>query len=125
MSGKDQLSQLARVAQLKSDLELRRFAAFRAHVITARAQVDGIGNELSEASAQAAPQSLDDLRMLAAHIGLRTTDLMRAEADLANLTPRFDAARAQATRAFGRARALEQMAESAQSQKAIARSKRS
>ncbi len=121
---KDQLAQLARVAQLQSDIELRRFAAFRAHVVSAQAQVAGIQSELSEASAQAAPDSLDDLRALAAQIGLRTKALLRAEADVASLTPRFDAAREQAARAFGRAQALDRMADQADRQHRADRNRR-
>lgn len=37
----DALDRLERVARLKSDIEMRRFSAFRSHLVAARERVSG------------------------------------------------------------------------------------
>ncbi|MBV0890753.1 hypothetical protein KTN05_02675 [Paracoccus sp. Z118] len=107
------LRALAHVAQLKSDLELRRFAAFRAHVVAVESRVGAIRGELGELCAAAAPDSLPDLRAMAAIAGRNADSLLRAEAELSRLAPGFAAARAKAAREFGRARVLAQLTDEA------------
>lgn len=106
MTTEAQLNALFRVAQLKSDLELRKFSAFRGHVVAMETRIDRIRGELSDLCASAAPDSLADLRAAAAIAGRNADALMRAEAELARMRPNFDAARAKAVREFGRAQVL-------------------
>ena len=113
MTTEAQLGALLRVAQLKSDLELRKFSAFRAHVVAVEARIGAIRGELSDLCASVAPESLPDLRAAAAIAGRNADALLRAEADLARMRPGFDAARAKAVREFGRAQVLSQLKESA------------
>lgn len=102
----DALSRLERLARLKSDLEMRRFSAFRLHVEAARARITALEQEV---------QSLYDLPDDFSVAGARLTNalaqghsraLLRAEGELAQMLPGFDAARVRAQREFGRAEVL-------------------
>ena len=106
MTSDAQLQALGRVAQLKSDLELKKFSAFRSHVVALEDRIAAIRDELSNLSAGDAPGTLDDLRAAAAVAGRNAEALLRAEAELARMRPGFEAARLRAVREFGRTQVL-------------------
>ena len=106
MTSDAQLQALGRVAQLKSDLELKKFSAFRSHVVALEGRIAAIRDELSTLSAGDAPGTLDDLRAAAAVAGRNAEALLRAEAELARMRPGFEAARLRAVREFGRTQVL-------------------
>ncbi|MDP5308565.1 hypothetical protein [Paracoccus spongiarum] len=115
----DKLAALERLARLKAERELQKFAAFSTHMAAARQRVDAMQAALSQSYASTAPLSLSEARMANAQAGRAARELRRADAELARLTPRFEAARQEAAREFGRAEVLLELArrESAQAVK--------
>lgn len=105
----DQLRALARLARMRADLELRRYAAYRAQADEMRRHVDTIRDELHAAMTTPAGDALDQWRLTTALVGYRAGRLHRAEDGLARMQPAMDAARKNATVAFGRAEALVQL----------------
>lgn len=107
MTGKpDALARLQQIARLKSDLEMRRFAAFRAHVEAARSTVHDLEQELEGLFQTGQPFSLAAARLTNALAGDRSRALARAEGELQRLLPGYELARQAAAREFGRAEAL-------------------
>lgn len=105
----DQLGQLARLARIKADAELRRYSAYRAHADAMQRQVDSLRADLSEAIASPASNAPEQWRLTAALVAYRTGEAQRGEAALARMKPGLEAAHRAATRAFGRAEALVQL----------------
>lgn len=105
----DQLRALARLARMRADLELRRYAAYRAQADEMRRHVDTIRDELHAAMTAPAGDALDQWRLTTALVGYRAGRLHRAEDGLARMQPALAAARKNATVAFGRAEALVQL----------------
>ena len=62
MTSDAQLQALGRVAQLKSDLELKKFSAFRSHVVALEGRIAAIRDEMSNLSAGDAPGRAGGLR---------------------------------------------------------------
>lgn len=100
------LAKLERVARLKSDLEMRRFSAFRNHLVAAQTRVELLGDELEAVYHSDKPFSIAEARLTNALAGEKSRALMQAEAELAHMMPGFEMARRSAARAFGRAEAL-------------------
>ncbi len=109
----DTLGKLERVARLKSDLEMQRFSAFRAHLMAARARVEHLGDELEAVYRSDSAFSVAAARLTNALAGEKSRALMRAETDLAQMMPGFEIARRSAVRAFGRAEVLRDLREAA------------
>lgn len=105
----DALGKLERIARLKSDLEMRRFSAFRAHLIAARERVTRIEGELEAIYRSDSPFSVNEARLTNAIACEKSQALLTAEADLQQLLPGFDAARQRAMREFGRAEVLKNL----------------
>lgn len=105
----DALEQLERVARLKSDMEMRRFSAFRTHLVVAREHVSNLESELEMIYASEDPFSLTAARLTNAIACEKGRALMAAEEEVARLLPGFDIARQRALREFGRAEALKDM----------------
>lgn len=105
----DQLGQLARLARLKADADLRRYAAYRAHADAMQAQVGAHRAELGAAIAAPVPDALAQWRLTAALVAYRAAQAQRSEVALARMRPGLEAARQSAARAFGRAEALSQL----------------
>ncbi len=103
------LGKLQRLAQLRSDLEMRRFSAFRAHVTAARARVSALEENLQAIYQSPTAFSVPEARLANALAGECSRALLRAEADLQQMLPAFDAARQAATREFGRAEVLKSL----------------
>ncbi|MDO5704152.1 MAG: hypothetical protein Q4G49_03645 [Paracoccus sp. (in: a-proteobacteria)] len=108
-----QLQQLEKVARIKADLELRKFAAFNAHVTAARANIASLEAALQQSYRATAPLAVSEARMANAQAGRAAREIRKATADLERMMPRFEAARATASREFGRAEALYNLAAAA------------
>lgn len=104
-----QLGQLERIARIKADRELRRFAAFRAQSQAMQTHIDTARGDLAAAAAVPVPDLLAQWQMTTAIVGYHAHHLHRAEADLERLRPGLDAARSAAALAFGRAEALAEL----------------
>ena len=105
----EMLGKLERVARLKSDLEMRRFSAFRAHLMAARARVEDLGDELEAVYRSDSPFSVAEARLTNALAGETSRALIKAEDELARMLPGFERAMQSAARAFGRAEALKNL----------------
>ncbi|MFI0396489.1 hypothetical protein [Paracoccus jiaweipingae] len=117
----DKLDELARVANLKAEQELRKYAAFRANMQALHQRLDGLGQQIGAVHAQPAPQNVAQLRAAADQAHRLTQSLLRAEAELAQLQPRFDAMRQQAASAWGRVEVLRKLADQTRAQARAAR----
>ncbi|RDW12376.1 hypothetical protein [Paracoccus thiocyanatus] len=100
------LAGLERIARLKSDLEMRRLAAFRAHVEAARHRIDELEAELDAIYRADGAFSIAQARLTNAMAGERSRALLAAEHELDRMLPGFEQARQVAARAFGRAEAV-------------------
>lgn len=100
------LAELQRLAQLKSDLEMRRFSAFRSRVEVAQAQIQRIEQDLRDIYASKGEFSIEEARLANALAGERSRALLRAELALEQMLPSFEVARQAAVREFGRVEVL-------------------
>lgn len=118
------LARLERVARLKADMELKRFAAFRRHVAGLHAESQRLEAELLAEAARGAPASVVEARM--AHALTRHTagERLAVEGELDRLTPAFEAARQAAVREFGRAEVIAELDRRAAAAKALDRARR-
>lgn len=118
------LARLERVARLKADQELKRFAAFRRHVAGLRAESQRLEAELLAEAARGAPASVPEARM--AHALTRHTagERLAVEGELDRLAAGFEAARLAAVREFGRAEVMAELGRRAASARALDRARR-
>ncbi|MDS9466948.1 hypothetical protein RGQ15_05065 [Paracoccus sp. MBLB3053] len=101
------LSGLARLASLRSDLEMRRFSALLAHVEAARARIEGLERELRSNYQTDHAFSVEAARLANALAGECSRSLVQAEQDLQKILPSYHEARQSAVREFGRKTAIE------------------
>lgn len=101
-----QLQALERIARIKADLELKKFAAFSHHMTQAQGRADALQLALTQSYRSAAPLSLPEARMANVQAGRSARELRQAERDILRLQPKFDAARKDAAKEFGRAEVL-------------------
>ena len=106
VSKTDKLAQLERLARIKADRELKRFAAFSLHMRQAQGQAEAMRMALDQSYRSLAPLSVAEARIANAQAGRSARDLRQAEQELARMQPRFEAARRDAAREFGRAEVL-------------------
>ncbi|KGJ06270.1 hypothetical protein SAMN04487972_10411 [Paracoccus halophilus] len=106
------LGRLERIARLKSDIEMRRFSAFRSHLVEARARMMQIEQELAAIHQSDAAFSVSEARLTNALACEKIRDLLAAEEEVRRLLPGFEAARGRALREFGRAEALNSLRKS-------------
>ena len=106
MKESDKLAQLERIARIKAERELKRFAAFSLHMTQARNNAAAMRTALDQSYRSTAPLSVAEARIANAQAGRSARDLRQAEAEVARMQPRFDAARRDAAREFGRAEVL-------------------
>lgn len=107
MVGKaETLAQLERIARIKAERELKRFAAFSQHMQQAQSQADAMRTALEQSYRSLSPLSVAEARIASAQAGRSARDLRRAEAEVARMLPRFETARRDAAREFGRAEVL-------------------
>lgn len=110
MKGKvDRLSGLQKIAKLKSDLEMRRFSAYRASVVATKARITALRQGLDELYDQPQDFSIAGARLVntLAHEKMRA--LQEEEMQLNHMMPGYEAARQLALREFGRAETLHQL----------------
>lgn len=105
------LAALERIARLKADRELRKFAAFNQHMTAARQRVEQLQGVLEQSYRHHAPLSLPEARMANAQAGRAARELRVADRELERMKPRFEQARREAAREFGRAEALRELAQ--------------
>ena len=104
------LSKLAKLAEIRSDTELRRFAAFRSHIDALTVQQVEARSRLAGLFVQDDAFSIEGARMANQEAGRLAREGARLDAELDRLRPGYDVARQRAMREFGRVRALEQIA---------------
>lgn len=107
------LALLERIARIKAERELKKFAAFSGHMTLARRKVDSLQAALRQCYASGAPLSVAEARIASAQAARSARELNRAVGDLERMTPRFEKARAEAAKEFGRAEVLLELARSA------------
>lgn len=103
------LAKLQDLAQLRSDIEMRRFSVYRAHVAAAQSRIADIRGQLQDLYESDAAFSVAQARLANALAGDHARALSRAEADLARIMQGFMAARTAAIREFGRLRVLDSL----------------
>ncbi|RNF32906.1 hypothetical protein [Paracoccus methylarcula] len=105
------LAALERIARLKAERELRKFAAFNEHMQAARLRAGHLREVLEQSYRSDAPLSLPEARLANAQASRAARELRVADRELERLTPRFEQARRAAVREFGRAEALRELAQ--------------
>lgn len=120
-----QLARLQKLAQLKSDLEMRRFSAYRARVEVVQGQIRTIQQDLQAVYASTSAFSIEEARLANALAGERSRALLRAEQALQQILPGFEVARQAAIREFGRVEVLRSVREDLLAQKAQDASRKS
>lgn len=110
VTDRQMLAALERLARLKAERELQKFAAFSLHMTAARQRVDALQAALDQSYRSTAPLGLSEARMANAQAGRAARELRRADVELSRLKPRFEAARQDAAREFGRAEVLLELA---------------
>lgn len=100
------LAKLARLAQLRSDIEMRRFSAFRGYVEASRARIGAIEAGLQALYHGDEAFSVAGARLTNALTGEQMRLLQREEEELSRMLPRFEIARQAALREFGRAQVV-------------------
>lgn len=109
----EKLRKLQRVAELKSDMELRRFSAFRAHMAQLHAAIDDQKRLLQQEFTAERPFSVAEAQLSAALAGAAARRITATEAEITRMTPNFEKARQKAIREFGRAQVLKKIADDA------------
>ena len=107
------LAQLERLARLKAERELKKFAAFNQHMLKTRQHVASLQTALQQCYENSAPLSVPAARVASAQSARSARELARAQAELERIKPRFEKTRSQAAREFGRAEVLLQLADKA------------
>lgn len=105
----DRLEQLRQLAKLRSNMELRRFSAFRNHVTAMRDKIDGLQQDLAALYHVDAAFSVPEAQLVNAMAGDLARQMIRTETELQQMLPGFEAARQDAVREFGRADVLKQI----------------
>lgn len=103
---RDQLKVLERIARIKADLELKKFAAFNQHMVQARQRAEALQIAMTQSYRSTAPLHLSEARMANAQAGRSARELRYAQREILRLQPKFEAARKDAVREFGRAEVL-------------------
>ena len=105
----ERLAQLQHLAQLRADRELQKFAVFRQHMTTLEGRIATLKAEVLAGYPVEGGFSLAEARRSHAMTRAAAQELRRCEEELIALRPRFEVARQQAMREFGRAEVLEQL----------------
>ena len=105
-----ELAQLERIARLKSERELGKFAAINAHMVVAQQRVVAMRKMLEHSYRDGASLSLPDLRIETAQAGRIARELWVAEQEVERLKPGFERIRHAAMQEFGRAEVLKELA---------------
>ncbi len=119
------LGKLGRLAQLKSDLEMRRFAAFRAHVEASRSRIAVMEERLQALYDNPEAFTVAQARLTNAMTVAQVGALDQEKASLTQILPRFEQARQAAIREFGRAEVIRQIGRNQQQEERLEESRRS
>lgn len=103
------LARLEQLARLRADRELRKFSSFRQHMTGLQARMATLEGEVLAGYPAEGAFSLAEARRSHAMTRAAAQDLRRNEEELIALRPRFELARQQAIREFGRAEVLAQL----------------
>ena len=106
MRDRGDLGRLERVARLKADVELKRFAAFRRHVAGLHVEADRIARDIIAEAGRGAPSSVGEARLAHALTRRMAGERIAVEGEIGRLQPAFDAARQAAAQAYGRAEVI-------------------
>lgn len=112
------LRKLQRVAEMKSDMELRRFSAFRAHMSQLHGAIEDQKQLLQQEFSTDRPFSVAEAQLAAALAGAAARRITATEAEIARMTPKFEEARQKAMREFGRAQVIKTIGDDATRQAA-------
>lgn len=118
------LGRLKRLAKLKSDIEMRRFSAYRAHVEATRSRIAGIEDDLAHLWQGPDPMTLAQSRLINNLTAEQLRALSREESQLQKMLPGFEAARASAAKEFGRAEVVGQLQAKLRAELAASRTKK-
>lgn len=110
------LDELAKLAKIRSDLEMKRFAAFRAHFDVLEEQKSQNKTLLAAAFKRKTAFSIAEARLANLEAGLITRDILRLETELKRIRPGVDNARKRAVWEFSRVQALKKLAEKARTE---------
>ena len=105
------LSKLAQLAELRSDAELKRFAAFRRHVEALTAERAERRAMLHDLLIRQEQFTLSGAASANVQAGRLARDIARIDHEIERLRPNYKAALQKAKTEFGRARVLEQLEE--------------
>ena len=105
----EQLEQLARLAQIRSDAELKRFSTFRAYIDSVATQVQNAQNCLSLIYEQDEAFSIAEARLANQEAGRLAHGIVQMHSELDRLRPSFDVARLRAVKEFGRVQVLKKI----------------
>lgn len=109
----DKLAQLQHLARIKAEQELKRLAAFSAHIDVANLRVAATRTALQQSYRDNAPLGIAEARMANAQAARAARELAAAERELARLRPTHEKMRAEAAKEFGRAEVLAQLVQDA------------
>lgn len=104
-----QLAALERIARIKAEQELKKFAAFSQHMTALRNRVAQSEHILEESYRSQAPLTVPESRMANAQAARAARDYQNAKREIQELLPRFEKIRQAAAREFGRAEVLREL----------------
>lgn len=101
-----ELAALERIARIRAEQELKKFAAFSQHMTALRNRVTQSQHILEESYRSLAPLDVPEARMANAQAARAARDYQNAKREIEQMLPRFEEIRLIAAREFGRAEVL-------------------
>lgn len=101
-----ELAALERLARLRAEQELKKFAAFSQHMTALRNRVTQSQRILEESYQSLAPLTVPEARMANAQAARAAREYHNAKREIEQMLPRFEEIRRVAAREFGRAEVL-------------------
>lgn len=117
-----QILMLERIARLKFEIELKKLSVFQEHMTVARDRVETLQSDLRRCYDASAPLSVAELRSANAQAGRAARELRAAQANLEQLTPRFQMMHGRALKEFGRASVMAEISDKLRIQEATKKS---
>lgn len=108
-----QLERLGQLAQIRSDIELKRFAAFRLHMDSLAAHCLQMRERLKTVYTHDTAFSVPEAQLANREAGRLAMGAAQLQTEMDRLRPSFDFARQRALREFGRVQVLERLAKEA------------
>lgn len=97
---------LERLARIRAEQELKKFAAFNQHMTALRNRVTQSERVLEDSYKSLAPLSVPEARMANAQAARAAREYQHAKREIEQISPRFEEMRLMASREFGRAEVL-------------------